>query len=185
MARERFNPTSDKMHAQLLKFFLDDWPPSYATKIFKHLKTPSSEDISSLIWTARVWLEHWAIEDPAARRREGDYERWLHDALANAYSETRASSSTLFNPGKIVVTPGVNKGFSQIEQRLALDRHVRGNWGTVSSEDKRANDDALFDGSQILSAYDFGDGKKLWIVSEPETSPGRRPVTTLLLPSEY
>ena len=184
MTKERFNPASDKLHEQLLGFFLDGWPPAMAMKVFKHLQRPTKDDISSLIWTARVWLEHRAIKDRAARGHEGEYERWLRDALSNAYPETRASTRELFNPGRIVVTRGADEQFSPGEQRRALDRHIQGDWGFVDAEDERANNNALLDGSQLLSVYNFGD-RTLWIISDREISSGRRPTTTLLLPSEY
>jgi len=66
-----------------------------------------------------------------------------------------------------------------------LNQHVAGNWGIVGAEDWALNDQALVDGSRILSAYPTLKGKKLWIITEAMDDDGRRAVTTLLLPEEY
>ena len=34
-----------------------------------------------------------------------------------------------------------------------LNRHVNGDWGEVYQEDRQANEQALIDGSRLLSAY--------------------------------
>jgi hypothetical protein len=61
-----------------------------------------------------------------------------------------------------------------------LDRHVTGDWGEVGAEDGRLNDEALEDGSRVLSAYHTLKGVKLWIITEADRS-----VTTILRPDEY
>jgi len=61
-----------------------------------------------------------------------------------------------------------------------LARHVSGNWGDVCAEDKRLNDEAVREGSRILSAYRTTAGVKLWIITEADRS-----ATTILLPEEY
>jgi hypothetical protein len=48
-----------------------------------------------------------------------------------------------------------------------------------------ANDEALKDGSRILSAYLTLKGKKLWVITEATDDDGHRAATTLLLPEEY
>jgi hypothetical protein len=60
-----------------------------------------------------------------------------------------------------------------------LDRHQRGDFGTVGAEDTQANEDAIVHGSRILSSYLVG-GERLWIITEADRSS-----TTLLLPEEY
>ena len=59
-------------------------------------------------------------------------------------------------------------------------RHMAGDWGDVDEEDKAANDQALTDGSRLLSAYRTAAAKKLWIITEADRS-----ATTILLPEEY
>jgi hypothetical protein len=60
-----------------------------------------------------------------------------------------------------------------------LARHVTGDWGDLDEHDKQANDEAVTDGSRILSAYGTGE-KKLYIITEWDRS-----VTTILRPDEY
>ena len=55
----------------------------------------------------------------------------------------------------------------------------------VCEEDKRANDQALVDGSRLLSAYTTLLGVKIWIITEAADDEGRRAATTAILPEEY
>jgi hypothetical protein len=64
-------------------------------------------------------------------------------------------------------------------------RHVRGDWGLVDDEDKMANDQALLDGSRLLSAYKTLKGVKIWIITEACDDNGHRATTSCVLPSEY
>ena len=88
----------------------------------------------------------------------------------------------LFDLGQIVFTPGVmdllsNPGTPDF--RGLLLRHVSGDWGDLSAEDKAENDLSVKEGFRILSAYETKAGK-VWIITECDRS-----ATTLLLPSEY
>ena len=47
------------------------------------------------------------------------------------------------------------------------------------------NDQALEDGSRLLSSYRTTKGDKIWIITEAVDDDGRRAATTLLLPDEY
>lgn len=66
-----------------------------------------------------------------------------------------------------------------------LARHVRGDWGEVCTEDKMLNDQALVDGSRLLSAYRTLKGVKIWVITEAADDHGHRLATTVLLLSEY
>lgn len=66
-----------------------------------------------------------------------------------------------------------------------LSRHVRGDWGDVCDEDKMLNDQALVDGSRLLSAYRTLKNERLWIITEAKDAQSHRLATTALLPSEY
>lgn len=67
-----------------------------------------------------------------------------------------------------------------------ISRHARGDWGEdLCEEDRRLNDQALADGSRILSAYRTRKGVKIWIITEAADDHGRRACTTCLLPSDY
>jgi hypothetical protein len=59
-------------------------------------------------------------------------------------------------------------------------RHASGDWGDVSAEDRRANEDALTTGARLFSAYQLPAGRRLWIITEADRS-----VTTVLRPEEY
>ena len=92
-----------------------------------------------------------------------------------------------FPLGHVVATPGALEALAESGQTPAffLEQHVSGNWGVVDEEDWRLNDEALKDGSRILSAYLTLRGKRLWIITEAADDNGHRAVTTLLLPEEY
>jgi hypothetical protein len=92
-----------------------------------------------------------------------------------------------FQLGQTLATPGALKALEEAGQSpgFFLDRHIAGDWGEVCDEDKRANDQALVDGSRILSAYKTLKGVKIWIITEAADDEGRRACTTALLPAEY
>ena len=84
--------------------------------------------------------------------------------------------------GQVVATPGVlelmeRNGQTPIE---FLQRHSHCDWGDVCHEDWNLNDQALVDGTRLLSAYHLRDGTKIWVITE-----WNRSATTLLLPEEY
>jgi hypothetical protein len=60
-----------------------------------------------------------------------------------------------------------------------LARHVTGDWGDLSADDKKENDYSVTRSLRIFSAYGTGDSK-LWIITEADRS-----VTTILRPDEY
>jgi hypothetical protein len=66
-----------------------------------------------------------------------------------------------------------------------LHRHVHGDWGDLSDGDAEANEEALCDGSRILSAYITDNETKIWIITEAINDKGHRASTTILLPEEY
>ncbi|WP_246247032.1 type I restriction endonuclease subunit M [Candidatus Methylobacter favarea] len=88
-------------------------------------------------------------------------------------------------------TPGAQEALQRyhVNPFQLLARHVRGDWGEVCAEDAQANEDALREGSRLLSAYILAAPVaeheavapvKLWVITEADRS-----VTTLLLPEEY
>ncbi len=100
---------------------------------------------------------------------------------------TSQVSKMKFPLGQIVATPGAIEALEQSGESLSkfLALHVRGDWGDLSDDDKRLNDEALNDGSRILSAYHTSKGTKIWIITEATDDEGNRPATTILLPDEY
>lgn len=93
----------------------------------------------------------------------------------------------LFFPGQVVATRGAIEALQAAGQSPLefLSRHVRGDWGELDAEDQASNEQALQDGSRLLSAYVTRGGVKLWIITEAADESGGRPATTLLLPDEY
>jgi len=98
--------------------------------------------------------------------------------------------NAVFNTGQIVATRGVydlaceNPNFAQFIQK-SLNRHVKGDWGDVDGEDKQTNDQALKQGTRLLSAYNdnrFPENgvATIWIITEVDRS-----ATTILFPDEY
>ena len=91
--------------------------------------------------------------------------------------------SKRFELGRVVATPGVLEAAERANAGLAmfLHRHQFGDWGSVDAEDSAANDRAAEQGEEmILSAYEFADHTRIWIITDADRS-----VTTVLLPEEY
>lgn len=87
-----------------------------------------------------------------------------------------------FPLGKFLATPGALKAIRDTG-RFAIDylaRHARGDWGDVCAEDWDSNDQAIEQGTRLLSAYNLTGGVKIWVITEADRS-----ATTLLLPEEY
>jgi len=91
----------------------------------------------------------------------------------------------VFQTGEIVATRGVydqaleDAAFAQFVQK-SLNRHVKGDWGSLPEEDKEENELSLREGFRLLSAYEAEDLPKIWIITEADRS-----VTTILFPDEY
>ena len=86
----------------------------------------------------------------------------------------------LFQPGQIVATRGALSVLSREDIMKALGRHLSGDWGDLSTEDKQENDFAVKNGFRILSSYSSKKGVKFWVITEADRS-----ATTVLLPEEY
>ena len=86
----------------------------------------------------------------------------------------------LFQPGQIVATRGALSVLSREDIMKALGRHLSGDWGDLSTEDKQENDFAVNNEFRILSSYTSKKGVKFWIITEADRS-----ATTVLLPEEY
>jgi hypothetical protein len=98
------------------------------------------------------------------------------------------TSTRKFSLGSVVATPGA---LAELEKsgQTPMDfiyRHSHGDWGEeLCDEDRQLNDQALEDGSRILSAYRTAKNIKIWVISEAVDDNGERAATTILLPSEY
>lgn len=98
-----------------------------------------------------------------------------------------AVKAPLFKLGEIVATPGALEALERAGQTPLelIVCHVAGEWGTVCAEDAEANNEALKDGSRLLSAYVLKTGVRLWIITEAQDDQGNRAATTILLPENY
>jgi hypothetical protein len=61
--------------------------------------------------------------------------------------------TTSFPLGRIVSTPGALNAMVGDDPMAYLARHARGDWGVVCDADRRLNDQAVKDGTRLLSAY--------------------------------
>ena len=93
---------------------------------------------------------------------------------------TQPSQAVRFALGRTVITRGALAELSQADVLKGLARHARGDWGNVCEDDWKANDQALEDGTRLLSSYRSEAGRKFWIITEADRS-----ATTVLLPEEY
>ena len=84
-----------------------------------------------------------------------------------------------FPVGMTYATPGALA--LEVDLTRYLHRHHCGDWGDeLCAEDKAANEQALKDGSRLLSCYRTPAGDRLYIITEWDRS-----MTTIMLPSEY
>ncbi len=100
-------------------------------------------------------------------------------------------NSPRFKLGQVVATPAALDTLERLGKSISefIERHVKGDWGDLSEDDRQANEDALVDGSHILSSYILeGEGDeatKIWIITEAEDEAGNRLATSTILPEEY
>lgn len=99
----------------------------------------------------------------------------------------KSLSAPRFSLGRILATPGALAELEKAGQdgRQFIAKHAAGDWGEVCEADRKANDEALKDGSRLMSVYVLKTGVKLWIITEADDGEGSRVATTLLLPDEY
>jgi hypothetical protein len=87
--------------------------------------------------------------------------------------------ATRFPLGQIVTTANASLRLATEEVMAALARHASGDWGDLCPEDALANNDSLYQGGRLFSAYGQGE-TRFWIITEADRS-----VTTVLLPEDY
>ena len=87
-----------------------------------------------------------------------------------------------FELGVVLVTPAglAVLEAAQIPEVLLLARHVHGDWGELSEEDRLQNELAVLLGLRLLSSYPLPTGGKVWVITEADRS-----ATTILLPDDY
>lgn len=87
-----------------------------------------------------------------------------------------------FRLGRILATPGAVDLLAKTRVSILdlLIRHVRGDWGNISDEDRRQNELSVEAGLRLLSSYRIPNGQTVRVITEWDRS-----ATTLLLPDEY
>ena len=98
----------------------------------------------------------------------------------NAFAAPRIGPR--FRPGRLFATPDALEALRTVNVSVAdlLTRHLLGDWGDLSDEDRRQNDLALETGLRVLSCYVPCANVKVWVITEWDRS-----LTTVLLPDEY
>jgi hypothetical protein len=91
-----------------------------------------------------------------------------------------AITTPKFRLGWLAATPHVLDVLQNEDIVAGLARHRAGDWGDVCQEDRTANDQALENGTRLLSAYRSAAGLTFWIITE-----GDRSATTVLMPEDY
>jgi hypothetical protein len=61
-----------------------------------------------------------------------------------------------------------------------LLRHLNGDWGDLSPEDRAENELSVREGYRVLSSYLLSTGQKIWLITEAS-----RELTTFLRPDQY
>lgn len=92
-----------------------------------------------------------------------------------------------FHLGQILATPGALEALEESGQESGffLTKHNQGDWGDLCEGDRLLNEEALIDGSRIMSSYRTLKGVKIWVITDAVDEDGNRYVTTILLPEEY
>ena len=114
---------------------------------------------------------------------------------------TLVTNDAKFSLGQVVATPGALALMERTDTNPAvlLNKHIHGDWGDTCAEDCALNEQALTDGSRLMSVYRLVSPQDLaataiekrallptvWIITEAVGNDGRRASTCLLLPQEY
>jgi hypothetical protein len=100
----------------------------------------------------------------------------------NSTTTIQAAPRCKFRLGQTYQTHGAQDAMTRhnVSPAQLLNRHLAKDWGNLSDFDKQANEEALQNGTRLLSAYEIAPNCKVWIITE-----GDRSATTILLPDEY
>lgn len=90
-------------------------------------------------------------------------------------------TNPLFKLGEIVATPAATKLMKilNINPSQLLERHVAGDYGDISEEDRKVNENAIKEGYEIHSSFKFNT-QTIWLITASD-----RRLTCILLPSDY
>jgi hypothetical protein len=119
-----------------------------------------------------------------ARSKQGNSLRcaWRVSAKEESMNEQQTGRPPRFGLGQVRATYGALAALAAAGRtpNEFLRRHQTGDWGDLMDEDAQENELALLDDYRLLSAYDLGNGIRIWLITEWDRS-----ATTLLLPQEY
>lgn len=85
-----------------------------------------------------------------------------------------------FTLGQTLITPNAANTLVPADVQAALARHLHGDWGDCSDDDRAENEFALDKHLRLFSVYHDSNGVKFWIITEADRS-----ATTVLLPEDY
>jgi len=130
----------------------------------------------------RVGAEGDQERHPTAGAGTGADQDQVGEAAVSAPHPAAVPAAPLFTLGRLVATPHALKVLEAhgVQPLSLLQRHVRGDWGELCSEDVQANQEALQDGFRLFSSYLLNADVKVWVITEADRS-----VTTLLMPEDY
>jgi hypothetical protein len=74
----------------------------------------------------------------------------------------------LFHPGRLLVAPDALEKLraNQIPVISVMLRHIAGDWGIVSDDDRAQNDLSIAAGLRLLSIYPLPEGARIIVVTE-------------------
>lgn len=91
-----------------------------------------------------------------------------------------ATTRKRFRLGTVYVTPALAAAVTTEEIVAALSRHVQGDWGEVTEQDRLENELSLQEGYRLMSVYRTAGDQTFWIITEADRS-----ATVVLLPGDY
>lgn len=74
----------------------------------------------------------------------------------------------LFSPGKLLVAPAAIEALRSngVPVISVVLRHIAGDWGVVSEDDKRQNDVSITTGLRLISIYRLPDQTRVLVITE-------------------
>jgi hypothetical protein len=78
----------------------------------------------------------------------------------------------LFHPGRLLVTPAAMAALrtNGVPVICVMLRHISGDWGSISEDDKRENDLSINAGLRLLSVYRLPDQARMLVITEWDRS---------------
>lgn len=108
-------------------------------------------------------------------------EQKFNESEGQRSTEKDSVPRPLFEGGWVLATPKAMAALTEAELGLmdVLARHLVGDWGDIGEAEKLLNDQAVFHGQRITSAYQLPTGREIWIVTASD-----RQTTWLKLPEQ-